>query len=1354
MTEQEVKPQAETLDAPTDPLQQPAPNGVHAWSGSPAPSRRSADSSDDEGSCESVDIQLGGSLASASQAPAEEMTMNGSAEAMADGAEEHASAADTAPLAHAAGPAAMALAAAAAELGAALQPPLDATSDSADSVDGDAPAAALDNDSEEATSAQPAVTGAATDASPAQHQMTTVSSAQQPGGDAATQQQSAVHDVPSSGADAPEAPDMAAPNVTCTMGASNMAATADAAALQQQLATADSMPDDTTAEQPPQPQLSLAMRASESDAAKSAHSPQSGAGRQATPDRQQPAAPAAEAPTGPDTPVSQTPSAEGPPEEHFPHAEEETFVPTGLRERESRPYHMQPAGPERFSLGRRPSPSTTPLPQHADSESSWQSTSSDNEDMQQRQDTAQAKRAARAAADALRKAERQRERERQELRERLAYEQAAREAQRAVIGRCALRVGAAGDADCQAGDECRSIRDNQSYAEFTCSEGCHMLYHHPVCYHRLVDALRQQRHSFKGFKGKDALPCLTDMCTGVLIEATLHKVSEEGHAEPPVVWIERPKPKKPKAQPRSQPVDASKQRGGKRGKFTNDAEHGDGQSGEHGEPAAPRQQHQQHQSRHASQPEPQAGAEASPEPSPKKEPVHIPLPEELDGRLQEYKREEQPDVFAVPRRKPEALPTSENLAAQQARIERKKKAMMRLRLDEFVGEQPEQQGDAYHLHSQQQAWGRRDTYSHQQDDRLLPRRTPPPAEAGGALTTAAFPSLQQALDGGQGPDGHAMVVLAALRQLQQEQRWGVPTKVLLLECLDVAGIAEELGTADAEGALEDQLRAVFEPYGDIYRLRTFSEQEAAALEFSDTAAAARAKVHEDGRQMGRKPMRASHLTRYPTDEVVDDTIRAQLEAEEEARNEAARASGHLPSRNSRAPAWSFGEQAYNSHAVHGTPQRSSFGEQTTYGFGDYRVAQGSSFGNGSLNAGAAEFRPSGSLSAVIHAPEFVPGATWRSGSLGSGNGLADATRSSAHSAASAGLPSGTELPGGIAGSPVEEDIRRVTPIASGSGGAAIAGREDDAAAVITQLERDEAMARALAEEDGVLARQLQEQEDERMARELAGDSGGLGVPRPALPPRSETWAAGQEVYTGQPVSPMQRVATPPPTFAAADEDSSPVGVDVWGFEEDAASAPTPGAIAGMQPDAAFLEAWGSGGDAGGGGGGGATGDSAPQPGDNELAAAWAMPPEDSAPAGAGQSLGSSQAAEDLRFQPVAASAAVPPVTEAPAAEPPAAQAADDDDDPFGWMMNSNDDSGNASSGMAGGSNTGASADVHAGFGSAAAGSSNAVSSTGAVASSSSSGATGKRRGGYDPTRFGAPALPAAAVPAAAPPAAE
>lgn len=57
-----------------------------------------------------------------------------------------------------------------------------------------------------------------------------------------------------------------------------------------------------------------------------------------------------------------------------------------------------------------------------------------------------------------------------------------------------------------------------------------------------------------------------------------------------------------------------------------------------------------------------------------------------------------------------------------------------------------------------------------------------------------------------------------------------------------------------------------------------------------------AKVHEDGRQMGCKPMHASHLTRYPTDSIIDDTIRAQLEAEEEAQLKAARAAGHLPSR--------------------------------------------------------------------------------------------------------------------------------------------------------------------------------------------------------------------------------------------------------------------------------------------------------------------------------------------------------------------------------------------------------------------------------------------------------------------------
>lgn len=43
------------------------------------------------------------------------------------------------------------------------------------------------------------------------------------------------------------------------------------------------------------------------------------------------------------------------------------------------------------------------------------------------------------------------------------------------------------------------------------------------------------------------------------------------------------------------------------------------------------------------------------------------------------------------------------------------------------------------------------------------------------------------------------------------------------------------------GAVHAGSLQVFEPYGDIYRLRTFPEQEAAALEFSDTAAAARVR---------------------------------------------------------------------------------------------------------------------------------------------------------------------------------------------------------------------------------------------------------------------------------------------------------------------------------------------------------------------------------------------------------------------------------------------------------------------------------------------------------------------------------
>ena len=48
--------------------------------------------------------------------------------------------------------------------------------------------------------------------------------------------------------------------------------------------------------------------------------------------------------------------------------------------------------------------------------------------------------------------------------------------------------------------------------------------------------------------------------------------------------------------------------------------------------------------------------------------------------------------------------------------------------------------------------------------------------------------------------------------------------------------------------------------------------------------------------MGRKPMRISHLTRFPTDSAIDEVIRAQLDAAEEARAEAPHPAGHLPSR--------------------------------------------------------------------------------------------------------------------------------------------------------------------------------------------------------------------------------------------------------------------------------------------------------------------------------------------------------------------------------------------------------------------------------------------------------------------------
>lgn len=48
----------------------------------------------------------------------------------------------------------------------------------------------------------------------------------------------------------------------------------------------------------------------------------------------------------------------------------------------------------------------------------------------------------------------------------------------------------------------------------------------------------------------------------------LMQVSEDGKAEPPAPWIKRPKPKK--AVPRTQPVDAPKDRGSKRGKFAHE----------------------------------------------------------------------------------------------------------------------------------------------------------------------------------------------------------------------------------------------------------------------------------------------------------------------------------------------------------------------------------------------------------------------------------------------------------------------------------------------------------------------------------------------------------------------------------------------------------------------------------------------------------------------------------------------------------------------------------------------------------------------------------------------------------------
>lgn len=131
---------------------------------------------------------------------------------------------------------------------------------------------------------------------------------------------------------------------------------------------------------------------------------------------------------------------------------------------------------------------------------------------------------------------------------------------------------------------------------------------------------------------------------------------------------------------------------------------------------------------------------------------------------------------------------------------------MHMRLDQFVGEQAEQLSEDYSLDGQQHSWGRqagrgqqqvvrpsrcRQRFSCQRDRSCVMNRCPsvmqllsgvsstiralqvhfplPPASSGNgaALATLTFPSLQQAVQGGAEASESAMVVLAALRQMQQ-----------------------------------------------------------------------------------------------------------------------------------------------------------------------------------------------------------------------------------------------------------------------------------------------------------------------------------------------------------------------------------------------------------------------------------------------------------------------------------------------------------------------------------------------------------------------------------------------------------
>jgi len=764
---------------------------------------------------------------------------------------------------------------------------------------------------------------------------------------------------------------------------------------------------------------------------------------------------------------------------------------------------------------------------------------------------------------------------------------AAAEQPEVVVATCDLGLRWGRGMECQDEAGGRRVLEGQSYVQLVCSEVCDLAFHHPACFHHLITALKQQRPRFKDFKAL-GIQCISNGCKGLVIEANLHKVNK-GAAADTVSWIDRKAAMKdlrrreaaagvpPRPSYSADPALPSGAQGWTPGWGADASEQDWADEGGY-----QYEEEFQESPAEASQDEAQ-DAEAPSEPK-----KHVPLPEELDARLKAFRRDDDDNddgglqELAVRRKMPQNPPPVPHASAAARGARRKKVAAMRMNLSEFVGpREGHREGEASAsggfpssfstgAHGSPSQHQRVPSSWHQQDAPFLSRPQAPPIRRRqqADLSTAAFPSLGQAASGTASDDSTAMTVLAALRRLQSNDRWGGHwTPLLLLECLDMTDVLN--GTDPSALALGDLLRQVFSPYGELKRLRIFPEQEAAAIEFVLAGAALRAKAGEDRLLMGRKPVRISQLDTFPTDDVIDESIRVEVEAqleeeaaalEQEAAARARRLQPPLPSLSVTSPPWSM------PHI-----------RETALGYGD-RVSTHS----GSLNAAAPEFQP-----------------FWMSSSHNSGAPALPASPPLNPSAAEWGVyPNSTSLArqreedltdAEIAVKIAEMEMREVDAAhmsaaasQSDSHGAVrngVGAEMDDSevAARIAQFEADERLARQLAEAEGAddaappatssddvaleWARLQQERTDQELAQALQREALPTPIPLPLA------WA--------HPPAPMRQSPHPDTSggwnFAADAPSPSPARTgpeDDWGHARGDATDHLPASLS-SQPQAAL-----------------------------------------------------------------------------------------------------------------------------------------------------------------------------------------